>query len=1068
MVDLYRNLTPAVSKVIIEQAEELYNSGAVLDVNTDAKGAYGRVINEKGTFERIRISLRRDLVTLRCSCHPGRTPCIHGVAVLMKLFEKDPDRFSLPVSDGIAPPPVKPIASSVITPKGKKSAVSKTKDGSGSPLNELLGKQTLRGRIELTLETPLSALENRWQFLTFSGRLLYDGKSYSLSNLRKLVDYGKAAGKMNFEDFHPHHQQIIHYIASYAEFAGAEFKFSAPEAAEFFHCLIGFDGLYYDKMRILFHKNPIELRLVAAGDGDMYTVTPGFFLPDAGTVTLKGKSYLAGKSTLWIGVGNAFYPLNARLPKSWIKLFLKGKEVRLSKQEMQQLSRLCNTGFPAELTPVGEHESVKTYEVQCVPVLLLDWAGSRVRGRLEFNYGGYRVTRENREAIWTQDGFVIRDSVREREAESILGEFGFKEEKGGFSLNVLEDMWRFLTEGIPTLMDSWKLYWTPTFQNQKESVCDLLMKVETREETSSWFEVDCDFFTVDGVSLKWDDVVAACKTENHILQADNETLVRIPDKIVNVVKLMLQRAASTSGPQLRFDAYSALPLADALGAYTNGKGGDWLDLRKVLSEARSCKNPVVLPDCVSSYLRDYQLEGEAWIAALEKSGFHGVLADEMGLGKTLQAIAVIARRRLIEKCTKPILIVCPSSLIDNWVCEGKKFSPKLESAALHGPDRKKIFEHIKYLDFVVTSYALLRRDADFYHTLSFDYIILDEAQHIKNPTTANAKACKSLRADHRLILTGTPLENSLSEVWSLFDFLLPGMLGTRKQFKTFYESPLKEGDVKTASLLASQISPFILRRTKTEVCRQLPPKIKQDLYCELSDEQQQLHQSFLAAGREMIRAAKGNGWNNKRFELLSVLMRLRQLCCHPEMLPDEFLPDQNRIPSAKTELLQELLLEAIDGGHRILLFSQFTSFLGIVRNWLCEEGISFEYLDGSSTDRQAKVDRFNSDESIHVFLLSLKAGGTGLNLTGADTVIHYDQWWNPMVEEQATDRSHRIGQDKPVTVYRLIAKNSVEEKIQKMQDRKRLLVEEFLEGVPGKIEDVTEEDFDFLFSDIHK
>jgi SNF2 family DNA or RNA helicase len=470
----------------------------------------------------------------------------------------------------------------------------------------------------------------------------------------------------------------------------------------------------------------------------------------------------------------------------------------------------------------------------------------------------------------------------------------------------------------------------------------------------------------------------------------------------------------------------------------------------------------LLGDC----LRGYQKDGVRWLRLLEECGFHGVLADEMGLGKTVQALAAVLAHRQALGVAKPSIVVCPTSLVENWLVETQRFVPELKAMAVRGSDRAELLAEVGNHDLVVTSYALLRRDIVEYEAYDFDYIILDEAQHIKNPRTANATACKELRGDHRLVLTGTPIENSLSEIWSIFDFLLPGYLGSQKEFRQDYESaaPDEERD-RSLRELASHVHPFILRRTKEEVCEELPPKMEQVLFCELGSEQRHLYNTVLAAGRQMLHQAQGEGWRRHRFELLSILMRLRQICCHPDLLPEDFREGfDSPIPSVKMDLAREVILEAIDSGSRILLFSQFTSVLKLLPPWLKENGIRYEYLDGSTKDRQMRVDRFNADDGIPIFLLSLKAGGTGLNLTGANTVIHYDQWWNPMVEDQATDRTHRIGQTRNVTAIKLVARHTIEEKILALQESKRDLFRRLIAGAPGRLGELTEEDVAFLLS----
>ena len=460
---------------------------------------------------------------------------------------------------------------------------------------------------------------------------------------------------------------------------------------------------------------------------------------------------------------------------------------------------------------------------------------------------------------------------------------------------------------------------------------------------------------------------------------------------------------------------------------------------------------------LESVLRPYQKEGVGWLGFLRQHGFGGILADEMGLGKTVQ---VLAHLRSVKQTTSgrgaPSLVVCPSSLVFNWEAEARKFTPELRVLALHGADRRGLFPKIPSSDLVVTSYALLRRDAENYRGLEFDTLALDEAQHIKNRQTQNAQAVKAVRASHRLVLTGTPVENSVLDLWSLFDFLMPGYLGAADDFRERYEIPImRERSAAVQARLARRLRPFVLRRLKREVATDLPEKIEQVSFCELNPEQRAVYQQVLEAGRrEVLDAVNAQGLAGSRMVVLTALLRLRQICCDLRLLKSVAAESV----SGKVELFKELLEEILDGGHRALIFSQFTSMLSLLREELSSQKIGFCYLDGSTTDRARVVDQFQRDANVPVFLISLKAGGVGLNLTGADTVIHFDPWWNPAVEAQATDRAHRLGQKKVVTSYKLIARGTVEEKILNLQTRKRALTQGLLGGEESLAEALNWED----------
>ncbi len=452
---------------------------------------------------------------------------------------------------------------------------------------------------------------------------------------------------------------------------------------------------------------------------------------------------------------------------------------------------------------------------------------------------------------------------------------------------------------------------------------------------------------------------------------------------------------------------------------------------------------VSVPKKVKAELRPYQEQGFNWLWFLYSYGLNGILADDMGLGKTLQTLVLLQKAK-DEDGPSPSLIICPTSVVYNWQKECERFTPDLKILNLTGSERHRTLSKIKEADLVITSYALIRRDIKILRQFNFRYIILDESQNIKNHESQTAQATKQLVAHHRLALSGTPIENRLSEVWSVFDFLMPGFLLDLDEFRYRYVNPIEEkGNRDAERRLKKQLAPFILRRLKRDVAKDLPDKIENVMYCEMLPEQQELYMEVLEKTREEVFAKfneKGNAVSQA--SMLSALLRLRQVCNHPKLLK-EFMAHDG-IGSGKFEALQEMLEEIISEGHRILLFSQFVEMLDIIRKWLEVKGIKHEYLTGSTKDRQERVDRFNRDPSIPLFLISLKAGGTGLNLTGADYVIHYDPWWNPAAEEQATDRAHRIGQTKKVIVYRFITRGSVEEKIMKLKDRKRDLVDSII------------------------
>ena len=567
-------------------------------------------------------------------------------------------------------------------------------------------------------------------------------------------------------------------------------------------------------------------------------------------------------------------------------------------------------------------------------------------------------------------------------------------------------------------------------------------------EDGNWFEVSFDF-DAGGTSLSAADIQRAIRMGDSHVKVGDRTVLFDRDAVESM-NAVFNDCASGEASQpgaFRMQGIHAAYVKESL----DGLDGvdveappTWIRRAEVQNRDGKLK-PVPLGPPLDGILRPYQKEGVNWLRFWEENGYAGILADEMGLGKTLQTLCWLQLPRAVgdDGEHRPALIVCPTSLVENWIEEGAKFTPKLSFVNLTGPDRQDRFPLLETTDVGVTSYALLRRDLDALNLHGFSAVVLDEAQHIKNPGSQNAKAAKRLRAGSKLVLTGTPVENRVTDLWSIMDFLMPGYMGGQEHFRTYYEGPIGRGgpDAEAAQTkLRRKLHPFLLRRLKRDVAKDLPPKIEQVTRCSLSPDQKKVYKEMLEASRRRLFDMVGaQGFNKSRMEIFKTLLRLRQICCHLGLLD---LPDlESEQPSAKLDLFHELLDEARDGGHRILVFSQFTSMLGLIRESLVEGDIRHSYLDGSTRNRLELVKEFNRDEGIPVFLISLKAGGTGLNLTGADMVVHFDPWWNPAVENQATDRAYRIGQKRTVVAHKLIARDTVEEKVLELQEKKKRMID---------------------------
>ena len=485
---------------------------------------------------------------------------------------------------------------------------------------------------------------------------------------------------------------------------------------------------------------------------------------------------------------------------------------------------------------------------------------------------------------------------------------------------------------------------------------------------------------------------------------------------------------------------------------------DLTDLAHELQQFESIA-PMPTPESLNATLRGYQQAGLAWLQFLRSFGFGGILADDMGLGKTIQTLAHLLVEKDQKRAKKPTLVVAPTSLMFNWRREAERFAPSLKVCLWHGTQRKKRRKELAQADVVLTSYPLVARDVNILKSLHWHVLILDEAQAIKNPRAGVSTAVRQLKANHRLCLTGTPLENHLGELWSLFDFLMPGLLGNRDQFRRWFRQPIeKNQDRDRQALLAQRIRPFFLRRTKQAVTPELPHKTQIIRSVPLNPAQRRLYEAQRIQLHDKVRyALQQHGPERGRMVMLDALLKLRQICCDPRLLKTD---DNKPVPSAKLTLLMELLPELINEGRRVLLFSQFVGMLDLIEQEVAAQGIDYVRLTGQTKDREEVVERFQRSEA-PLFLISLKAGGVGLNLTAADAVIHYDPWWNPAVEDQATDRAHRIGQDHKVFVYRLLTEDTVEQKVAAMQASKRALIDGLMSG--GGAVDLKAQDLDFLF-----
>lgn len=625
---------------------------------------------------------------------------------------------------------------------------------------------------------------------------------------------------------------------------------------------------------------------------------------------------------------------------------------------------------------------------------------------------------------------------------------------------------RFQHEAIPALEKrGWTVQISPHVGLKPLIFRTDTWSAEIVEEGKGWFNLSAGF-EIDGEKFELQPILATLLDNDFLNLTENlphgqEFLVFLPDgrglalpvgrfrHILTTLGQILD-FKFTDGP-IKLQKLEAALLAGDTEIEIDAPDDIEETAERVMSFTKIDKVPT--PKGLNATLREYQLEGFYWMQFLAKSNFNGILADDMGLGKTLQTLThILAEKESGRDQNRPSLVVAPTSVVVNWQREAAKFTPDLKVIILQGSKRHQLFPQIPEADIVLSSFALIPRDLEKFKQHHFHQIILDEAQHIKNPSAQISKAVRELTSTYRICLSGTPIENHLGELWSQFSFLMPGLLGTSEHFNENFRNPIeKDHNEDKRNLLNAKVGPLILRRTKHDVAKDLPPKTEILHNIELHTEQKDLYETVRSTMDKQVRQAIIAHGGQAQIVFLDALLKLRQICCHPTLLEQ----NQNATQSAKFDYLVELLETLRRENHRVLIFSQFTSMLSLIEAHLIAEDISYLILTGATKDRQSLVERFQGGEG-EVFLISLKAGGTGLTLTGADTVIHYDPWWNPAAENQATDRAYRIGQDKPVMVHKLICQGTVEERIQQMQRRKNTLADNILDGSTQSI-DLNEE-----------
>lgn len=777
---------------------------------------------------------------------------------------------------------------------------------------------------------------------------------------------------------------------------------------------------------ILYEAPPLDFDLKII-KGDYVLKSPGGMPIGLGT---KGDAFLYG-TTIYLPNYEFCYKI-----KPYLQVFNQAKVVTMNGSEEETVLRRLVPELNRLSSNVTLSKQIKDKIVisECSFNFYFDTDKDDIILTVKVKYGlhEFNIFEDYKEKI------IYRDSKKEVQVIGVLRALGFEEIKGRFYLMLNDDYkFRFFRDEIGKLQQYGEVYYSENFKGIK-SIGTKGIKGDIRAGKYNYFEMDFKIGDIPpqeaaNILRAFRDNLKYYKLKNGEFLDLEELELKKFFKLLDVVSPKDMEEGSIQIPKSK-GAYLDSYLEENNIRYIKGRD-ELKEIRQKLKNIDKLSSKE--PQALNGTLREYQKIGYNWFKTLDYLGFGGILGDEMGLGKTIQTIAFI-----LSNNGSKSLIVAPTSLIYNWVSEFEKFAPSVKVAAVNGSkeDREEIINNIKDYDVIITTYNLLKRDLESYNTLEFDYCILDEAQNIKNPNSQNALAVKDIKAKTRFALSGTPIENSLMELWSIFDFVMPGYLYDEKSFSVRYHRRLNEGP-EILEELNRLIKPFILRRRKKEVIKELPDKIEKRLLVTMEEEQKKVYKTYANYAVELIeKKVKDSEFQSSKIEILSYITKLRQLCLDPSVLMPDYKGE-----SAKLEALVELLQQSIEEGHRILVFSQFTSVLKNIGKRIGAEGISFSYLDGSvpSEKRMNMVRSFNEGEN-SVFLISLKAGGTGLNLTSADIVIHFDPWWNPAVEDQATDRAHRIGQTNVVEVIKLIAKGTIEEKILSLQEEKKKLISELM------------------------
>lgn len=961
--------------------------------------------------------------------------------------------------------------------------------------------KTIRGTIPLNLDIKYE-FENRGERLSSIELKIGENKTYIVKNMKELLgvlrnkleelEFGKNFSlypeihRFNSEDekiiellleiyemdcrIPNMNSPISRYSSSPNRFiTGKKAYLTDRQLMRFFNIVEGrtieaiINGQGFPSVKILKEDMPLEFDLNIKEDSIVLRAIDSIPIP------------ITDSEEYFFYNGNIYKPseIQKNIYAPFYREFIRTKEGKITFNSTDKES-LASYIIPSlknigKVVNIDERLDQQFYEEPLEVNIYFDKEKEDITANIIFKYGSLEFNPLFQKEIGLQqERILIRDISKETNTIGILNSYGFKIINQSYVLSDEESLVEFLTEGMQRLQEYAEVYYSEAFKNIKVySSSNIKSSIRINDEDLLEFS-----FSIEGVERsELKDVLEALRQKKKYYRLKKGDFVSLESKelkdTANMIEYLDIQESSLEEDKILLSKYNALYIDQNLKMNNMNYIERNRKFRELVNNIRDVQEiDYNVPDSLEGVMRGYQKYGFKWLKTLTSCGFGGILADEMGLGKTLQTIAFIQSEVIENSECSPSLVVAPTSLIYNWKSEIEKFAPVLKSVVIAGTreEREAQMSNLEGANIVITSYPLIRRDIEEYKKYKFKYCILDEAQQIKNPMSQNAQSVKEIKADGFFALTGTPIENSLTELWSIFDFLMPGYLMTHGKFLKKYEMPVvKSNDTVALEELNKHVKPFILRRLKKEVIKELPPKIEHQLVVEMTEEQKKLYAAYIASAKNEIDSEiKEKGFGRSKIKILSVLTRLRQICCEPSVFIDNYHGE-----SGKMLALDELLEESINEGHRILLFSQFTSVLKNISKRLENNNIEYMYLDGQTKAQQRgeMVKEFNEGKG-SVFLISLKAGGTGLNLTGADVVIHFDPWWNPAVEDQATDRAHRIGQEKTVEVIKLIARGTIEEKIFKIQEKKKEIIKSVISDESGEeilLSQMSEEELEDLF-----